>query len=143
MNRVGRILPAAVPSKEVLVAAKAQILFRDWESIVGETLARKSWPDRYAKGTVWVAVEGSAWATELRMRKGEILERLAQKAGDPNLFKDIRFGVRPLPPRAEAEPFQDPPEIVQESVTETKVEELSIREIAERRLKKWQTQDPG
>lgn len=134
MKPVGRILPAAVPSKEVLLAAKAQALFRDWESIVGETLARKSWPDRYGKGTVWVAVEGSAWATELRMRKGEILERLAERAGDPTIFKDIRFGVRSLPPRPEEVTEQPAVSPVPE---DSAVEELSIREIAERRLKRW------
>lgn len=131
MRRLDRLLPAAVQSEEILLAARAQALLRDWASIVGETLARKSRPDRYGKGTVWVAVEGSAWATELRMRKGEILQRLRDRAEDPSVFKDVRFGVRALPPEPPAEAASAPP------ANDKPIEELSIREIAERRLANW------
>jgi predicted nucleic acid-binding Zn ribbon protein len=133
LKKIDRVIPAAVQNEEVLVAAHAQATFRDWSSIVGETLASKSWPDRYGKGVVWVAVEGSAWASELRMRKHEILDRLREKSGDYEMFKDIRFGVRPLPhipaPPTKVEPPPKPPE--------PPAETLSIREIAERRLARW------
>jgi hypothetical protein len=96
---------------------------------VGPLLAERSWPDRFSKGTVWVAVQGSAWAQELRMMKDVILERLAKRAGDDGLFKDVRFGVRP-PRKLEPEP--PPPTPAPE-----RQEDLSIREIAARRLANW------
>ncbi len=64
-------------------------------------MAERSHPDRFGRGTLWVAVEGSAWAQELRMIKDKILERLDEAAGEQGLFTDVRFGVRALPPRAE------------------------------------------
>ncbi len=140
MRRIDRVIPAAVQNDEVLLAARAQALFRDWPGIVGETLARKSWPDRYSKGTVWVAVEGSAWASELRMRKGEILQRLCERAENAAIFRDVRFGVRPLPPQAQLEvvlPVSE--EASPEKEPEEPVQGLSIREIAERRLSKWKS----
>jgi hypothetical protein len=56
-----------------------------------------------------------------------ILKRLQELSDQPGVFNDVRFGVRKLPvreglvPPDEAEPAG----------------ELSIREIAQRRLNKW------
>ena len=131
MRRVRQVLPAAMENKEVLRAARAQAAMRRWPEVVGVMLAGRSHPDRFGRGTVWVAVEGSAWAQELRMMKEKILQKLNDVSGEPGLFTDVRFGVRPLPK--------------QDSVGEEKPitteneerKELSIREIAERRLAKW------
>lgn len=122
----------ALGREEVLRMAQAHTILRDWEAIVGPGLAERSQPDRYERGTVWVAVTGSAWAQELRMIKPQILSRLAERAGNAELFRDIRFGVRPVrhetapPPEPELPPRPPPPR-----------PEGSIREIAERRLRKW------
>ena len=135
MRQIRGMMRAAIQDEEVLRAAFAQKFLRDWTSVVGEMLASKSWPDRFSKGTVWVAVEGSAWATELRMRKGDILNRLNELSGQENLFKDVRFGVRALPDRETL-----PEEIIEErpvAVDEAPLQSLSIREIAERRLARW------
>lgn len=134
MRKISRVLPSAVQNDEALRAAKAQmILRRVWKDVVGEQLATRSAPDRYTKGTVWVAVTGSAWAQELRMRKEMLLSRLRNHSDDPNLFTDMRFGVRPLPVVE--------PDVVEEP--EEKSEgELSIREIARRRLAKMRGEAP-
>ncbi len=135
------MIPAAVQNDDVLLAARAQALFRDWPAIVGETLARKSRPDRYSKGTVWVAVEGSAWATELRMRKGEILQRLRDRAENGAIFTDVRFGVRALPPEPIPPVLATEPKAEESEPAEDPFAGLSIREIAERRLSKWKKAD--
>lgn len=129
MRKIGQFLTKAVTYDSALRTARAQAAMRDWQGIVGEALAKRSRPDRYGNGTVWVAVTGSAWAQEMRMRKDLILRRLRERAGDDTLFIDVRFGVRPLP-TAEI--------VVQEpskAFTDEEVEGLSIREIAQRRLK--------
>ena len=127
MRRLRSALPDAVDRGEVLRDAAAHRAFRYWEEVVGETLAAKSWPDRFDKGTVWVAVSGSAWAQELRLRREMILQRLREIAGDRSLFTDVRFGVRKLPARPEIEPEVAAPTVNYSG--------LSIREIRERRLK--------
>jgi predicted nucleic acid-binding Zn ribbon protein len=129
------MLGQAIGREEVLRMARAQAVLRDWTAIVGPQMATRSHPDRFDRGTVWVAVEGSAWAQELRMIKDVILQRLEQKAGESGLFLDVRFGVRPLP---EAEAPEKP---VVHAVVEDDRGELSISEIAARRLQKWRDQD--
>ena len=134
MRRINQILPKAVQNDEVLRIARAQVAMRRWSEVVGGPMAERSFPDRFGRGTLWVAVEGSAWAQELRMMKDRILSRLNELAGEAELFKDVRFGVRPLPAKAaSAERPPAPPE-------ERHVEGLSIREIAERRLANWKNE---
>jgi hypothetical protein len=143
---VEKVLPKAVSHDEALRAARAQAAMRDWEAIVGEGLAKRSRPDRYGKGTVWVAVTGSAWAQEMRMRKETILARLRERAGDPTLFVDVRFGVRPLPlPEAPGEEVAPEPPPAVEAAAESPASEgeLSIREIARRRLARWRNEGDG
>jgi predicted nucleic acid-binding Zn ribbon protein len=137
MRRVGQVLPAAMENSELLKAARAQAAMRRWSEVVGVMLAERSFPDRFGRGTVWVAVEGSAWAQELRMMKDKILKRLNEVSGEPGLFTDVRFGVRPLPSRpADLEEPKAPAENM-------KPQELSIREIAEQRLAKWKDEGRG
>lgn len=128
------MIKPAIGRDEVLRAARAQRVLREWDSIVGPGLAEKSHPDRYDRGTVWVSVQGSAWAQELRMIKDRILQKLADKSGEPSLFIDLRFGVRPLPAKdaQEVNVEKDKPKPPRADKTG-----LSIREIAEQRLKEW------
>jgi hypothetical protein len=129
MRKFDRILGDAVLQPEALRAARALGILRRWETVVGSAMAERSWPDRYDHGKVFVAVTGSAWAQELRMQKETLLARLREMAGDEALFVDLRFGVRPL-----RRPFESA--VVEETIDDS-LTGLSIREIAERRLKKW------
>lgn len=131
MRKVGHMISPAIGREEVIRAARAHKVLRDWPLIVGEDLASRSFPDRYDHGTVWVAVTGSAWAQELRMQKDQILEKLTEKAAEPGLFVNIRFGVRPLPEVSKDKEPKLP------KTPKAEKQGLSIREIAEQRLKNW------
>ncbi len=120
----------ALGRDEVVRAAHARRALRSWDSVVGEALGARSCPDRYDRGTVFVAVEGSAWAQELRLAKPRILERLRSMSGDPSLFVDLRFGVRPLRPL-------EPEVPVAPRAPEPAEDRRTIREIADARLKSW------
>lgn len=130
MKRIQSLIADSIGRDEVARTARAQIVLRKWNEIVGADMAERSYPDRYTRGTVWVAVTGSAWAQELRMMKDVILKRLTEAGGETGLFREIRFGVRPICRFEEPEP---------EAKTEipSELRELSIREIAERRLRNW------
>ena len=130
MKKLDNFLKGAIPGGEVLKRARAQIILRDWSKFVGDFLATKSYPERYDHGTVWISVEGSAWAQELRMQKSEILHRLEEEGGEHGLFTDLRFGVRkmPVPDEPVAPKIEEPRQVRTEE---------SIREIAERRLAQW------
>ena len=131
VRRLLSILPGAIGAKEVLRSARAQRALREWDGVVGPLLATKSAPERFDRGTVWVAVDGSAWAQELRMLAPKILAKLADISDDRYLFKEIRFGVRPVKKKL----FQ-PDESRSRFPKRPDLENLTIREIAERRLKK-------
>jgi predicted nucleic acid-binding Zn ribbon protein len=132
MKPLRSIVPRAIED-EVLRMAKAQSAMRRWDELVGPALAARSWPDRYERGVVWVAVQGSAWAQELRLRKDAILKGLARLANDESLFSDVRFGVRKLP-EVQEKPVEPTPVKLPEK-------ELSIREIAARRLQRWKDEN--
>ena len=102
MKRIDRVLQFAFDQKEIVKAAQVGQALRRWDEIVGEELARRSWPDRYEAGTVYIAASGSAWAQELRMRKTLIMDRIAEILGTRALVSDVRFGVRKLPSRPES-----------------------------------------
>jgi len=138
MRRLAQVLPNALGrGDEVLRRARAQALLRRWDEIVGEGLAKRSRPDRYGNGTVWVAVEGSAWAQELRLRKETILARLRELSGESSLFHDIRFGVRPLP-LPDAELQAEPAESAEPLPRDT---EMTIEEIVARRQERQRARD--
>lgn len=62
----------------------------DWESRVGEAIAGVTDPLRVSNGTLFVAVESSAWLMELRLMESEILQRI--NAGrDRGKIDRIRF----------------------------------------------------
>ena len=155
MRHVGRVLPKAVENAEVLRAGRASAALRRWPEVVGPLLAEKSVPDRYDRGTVWVATQGSAWAQELRLMKPMILERLEALAGEKGMFVDVRFGVRPprpapptddenaseaglIPPRRITdERIAKGPEPIPELPKPEVDLTVSIRERAARRLANW------
>ena len=94
MKKVNDILPDALVGKEVLKAAKAQSVLREWKEIVGGILATKTTVIRYDHGILWIEAEGSAWAQEMQLNSEIVLARLNQAAGQKNLFEKIRIGTR-------------------------------------------------
>ena len=135
MRKVEGMLRAALGRPEIVKAARAWRTMHRWNEIVGDGLAERSAPDRYDRGTVWVAVRGSAWAQELRLMKETILERMNAMAGD-KLFTEIRFGVRraKTPPTLPPEPERAEGDLPNDPEVGDWRDGLSILEIAARRL---------
>jgi predicted nucleic acid-binding Zn ribbon protein len=129
MKSVRKLIPTALGRPEVVRAALAHRVLRAWPELVGPEMAERSAPDRFERGTVFVAVSGSAWAQELRLKKPEILRRLRERAGDAELFTDLRFGVRPFSVLT----IDEPPT----SMDPAPPDHRSIREIADARLRTW------
>jgi hypothetical protein len=130
VRKLSGLMKDALGRDEVVRAGRAQIVLQEWDEVVGPVLGQRSHPDRYDHGTVFVAVSGSEWAQELRMSKETILSRLRERGRDSSLFTDVRFGVRPFEKTTPIlnEPFP-------EEERKSELRGLSIREIAERRIK--------
>jgi len=130
LRQVSDLLSSAVARPEVLRTARAFRVMRRWAKIVGPELAKKSQPDRYDQGTLWVAVINSVWAQELRMQSDTILRRLAEEAGDRSLFEKVRFGVRSLEVPAELIPVEESTYV---SSAETNFREFALEKIKARK----------
>lgn len=58
-------------------------LFVSWAAVAGDDIAAKSTPEKFQDGIFEVRATSTAWATQLRLLNGEILEKLQAKF--PNL----------------------------------------------------------
>ena len=76
-------------------ASSLAALFDGWSDVVGPAVAAHAQPRTLKKGTLIVAVDDPAWATELRFRGPEIIERCTAVAG-PDVVAKIE--VRVVPP---------------------------------------------
>jgi predicted nucleic acid-binding Zn ribbon protein len=75
-------------------ASSVEAVFARWEEVVGESVASHAQPRSLRRGTLVVAVDDPAWASELRSLIPAILERCAALAGADTVRKiDVR--VRP------------------------------------------------
>ncbi len=68
------------------------LLYQCWKDVVGELLAAKSYPCRFQKGVLYVAVQNNSWLQELFLHKQSILE--ACKAKTKEEIKEIIFLIR-------------------------------------------------
>lgn len=80
-----------------------------WKNIVGENLARLARPLYVEDGILHLAVASPVVATELRLWKEELLQRLAQSAPKSQL-KDLRFHLAPAASEAQPPPAEPGPE---------------------------------
>lgn len=57
-------------------------VFARWQSVVGEQIADHATPTGLREGTLSVAAESTAWATQLRMVQAQLLAKIAAAVGD-------------------------------------------------------------
>ncbi len=85
---VGALLTAALPSlAEPLLAMAVR---RDWPSVVGAAISRRSQPGDLRGGTLTVVVDNSPWLQELTLREPELLSRLQARYGAKSI-KALHF----------------------------------------------------
>lgn len=64
-----------------------------WKEIVGEEIAKRSFPERIRNGVLKVKVSNSVWAQELTFQKQIILNRLKKHLSEGQDVHDIKFYV--------------------------------------------------
>ena len=72
-------------------------VFGRWEQIVGEALAAHTRPGGFTDGELLVIADSTAWATQVRLLRAQLIRRLNSELGDGTVT-----GVRvrgPMPPR--------------------------------------------
>ncbi|MDI3472016.1 MAG: Dna[CI] antecedent, DciA [Thermotogaceae bacterium] len=77
--RIGRIFFEAAKQNDFFKKLFLKTVLNDWESIVGKILAQKTFPLKLENGTLIIAHEDPLFASELILRKREIIDRLNAK----------------------------------------------------------------
>jgi len=73
--------------------ATISTVFARWEDLVGTAVARHATPLRLETGTLVVAVDHPAWATQVRILAPGILARIAEGSGE--MLDRLEVVVRP------------------------------------------------
>ena len=80
---------------------KQQLIAALWPELVGPIAARHSWAETVREGVLVIGADTHAWAQELDLRRGELLERIEARVG-PSVIRDLRFrGGRTRPPSSD------------------------------------------
>jgi len=82
-------------------AAAVGSVFGRWEQIVGEALAAHTRPGGFTDGELQVIADSTAWATQVRLLRAQLIRRLNAELGDGTVT-----GVKvrgPTPPRQQGQ----------------------------------------
>jgi predicted nucleic acid-binding Zn ribbon protein len=93
-RRVGESLDRVASSMGVSRASTLSAVFASWAEMVGDSVAQHSRPRSLRDGTLVVAVDEPAWATQLRWLEADLLTRLNEVLGAGQV---ARIEVRVLP----------------------------------------------
>ena len=97
MERLDGAVRGALRGAGVPDAGALADVTRLWPAVVGDAIARASWPQRISRdGTLQVAAASSTWAFELGLLADQILAKLAAEIGT-GAPTAIRFAPGPVP----------------------------------------------
>ena len=109
MERLDGAVRGALRGAGVPDAGALADVTRLWPAVVGDAIARASWPQRISRdGTLQVAASSSTWAFELGLLADQILEKLAAEIGTAAPTA-IRFAPGPVPAQAAPLPAEAAP----------------------------------
>lgn len=100
LEPIGNFFSQSFASKRPQEIAQIAALRKKWTVIVGQSLAKKTYPTRIQKQCLSVIVESSTWVHHLSMTKSLIVSNIQQHTGLP--IETVRFSVGQLP---EAKPL--------------------------------------
>jgi predicted nucleic acid-binding Zn ribbon protein len=78
---VGAVLARLIKARGWQRPAAEATVFGAWERVVGPDIAQHSRPVKLEDGELTVEAESTAWATQLRLLAGSLLQRIAAEVG--------------------------------------------------------------
>jgi predicted nucleic acid-binding Zn ribbon protein len=84
----GAVLDRLVKSRGWQRPAAEATVFGQWERVVGEEVAAHSRPVKLEQGELTIEAESTAWATQLRLLAGRLIQRIAAEVGH-NVVKKL------------------------------------------------------
>ncbi|HHW01347.1 MAG TPA: DUF721 domain-containing protein [Thermoanaerobacterales bacterium] len=92
MEKIGIILKEALKKSGFEKRLMEFQIFLNYESLLGEKIARVSRPVFFRKDTLFIGVESPIWSHQLHFLKRDIIDRLNSFLKHP-LIKDIKFQI--------------------------------------------------
>lgn len=77
-------------------------LRKHWPAIVGDALARVTWPARIARGVLWINALDSGWAFNLQFVKSDLLNAARVFLGNDDI-RELRYKAGAMSGAAEAD----------------------------------------
>lgn len=71
-------------------------LRKHWPGIVGDALARVTWPARIARGVLWINAIDQGWAFNLQFVKSDLLNAARTFLGNQEI-REVRYKAGPVP----------------------------------------------
>ena len=98
---IGAAIEGLLDDQGWRTAAAVGSVFGRWEQIVGAALAAHTRPGGFTDGELLVIADSTAWATQVRLLRGQLIGRLNSELGDGTVT-----GVKvrgPVPPRQQGQ----------------------------------------
>lgn len=92
-ERLGQIMARGKGPTPRSKKHKLELITLNWAHIAGERLGEHSAPKRLVRGTLTVAAEGPAWASELSAESQSLLRKAAELVGESGVRK-VRIQAR-------------------------------------------------
>lgn len=86
------LLGGLLKDRRMLASMRRVMVMSLWDQVVGDIVARKSWPEKVTDGVLTIGVTSHTWADQLHLLKPQILARYRQLLGKSAL-KDMEFHV--------------------------------------------------
>ncbi len=87
----GDAVAALIDHYKISGSVRGRRVLTGWRELVGEQIARRTWPGPIDDGLLTVWVSSSAWLQELSFQRAMLAERLRRHTGD--LVTDVRFAL--------------------------------------------------
>lgn len=87
---VGEIVKKLLENFNLENRVSREGIYQLWPQVVGEPLARHSWPTAVKGKTLIIGVDDSLWMQRLSLMRLEIMEGIARELG-PGHFNDLRL----------------------------------------------------
>lgn len=88
LDSIGKLLAIAQQKETWPIPLDFREIQKNWESLVGEKIARNSRPTGLVNDVLWVSVASSVWSQELSFKRRDIIRRIKERVTE---LKDIRF----------------------------------------------------
>ena len=91
-EELGNLIPKVLEELGLDQASQGAVLLREWDRVLGPTLAPHCRPEGVRKGVVHSRVRDSAWMQRLQMDQPRILRGLREVLGEEELRLRMRIG---------------------------------------------------